>query len=157
MGDRVDDHLAVTRKPVGEILKSMQTEADVAYMGDLQRNVLEIFSRLSTMDKRTFLKTSVEVLWEKQIQDVSESLHRRQQLEIELDVNVSLAEVERLGIVVARKVALEKKRKRLATRTLFLLPFFIGVIAIYEISAALDSPSWVTVVRLVLFILAEIF
>lgn len=55
------------RLTINQILESMENQADNDFNGDLPSNILGIFNTLSTDDKRTFLRRSLEALWEKRI------------------------------------------------------------------------------------------
>lgn len=62
------------RLTIGQILDNMQFTADEEYSGDLQNNALAIFNTLSVDDKRTYLRKSLESLWEKQLMFANEGL-----------------------------------------------------------------------------------
>lgn len=55
------------RMSIAQILDFMQKTADEDYHGDLQNNMLPIFNQLSLGDKKTFLRKSLMLHWENQI------------------------------------------------------------------------------------------
>lgn len=58
---------AKPRMTITQILDFMQQVADDEYQGDLQNNSLAIFSQLSVGDRKTFLRKSLMLHWEHQI------------------------------------------------------------------------------------------
>ncbi len=63
-----------SRLTINQILEKMQGEADAEFNGNLPDNVLGIFNTLSTDDKRTFLRRSLDALWKEQINQAQEGL-----------------------------------------------------------------------------------
>jgi hypothetical protein len=80
-----------SRATITQILEKMQAVADEKYIGDLQNNTLAIFSTLSTDEKRTFLRRSLMLQWEKQIELATAGLH---EVEIEKDVRIDPVAVQ---------------------------------------------------------------
>ena len=62
------------RNTITQILEIMQDRADVEFNGNLPDNLLIVFSDLEIDDKRTFLRRSLEALWEKQIEYAEKGL-----------------------------------------------------------------------------------
>lgn len=56
------------RLTVSQVVDKMQHVADVDYKGDLQNNILPIFNEMPPGDKRTYLRKSLLLHWEKQIE-----------------------------------------------------------------------------------------
>ena len=56
-----------SRMTISQILDFMQHRADDDYGGDLQDNSVAIFNQLSKDDKKTFLRKSLMLHWENQI------------------------------------------------------------------------------------------
>ena len=55
------------RMTITQILDSMQSIADTEHTGDLENNALKIFSRLTPDNKRTYLRKSLRMFWEQQV------------------------------------------------------------------------------------------
>lgn len=56
------------RNTINQILTSMQDHADNEFNGNVPDNLLILFNTLSLDDKRTFLRRSMEALWDRQIE-----------------------------------------------------------------------------------------
>lgn len=56
------------RPSIGQIMDGIQREADDMYHGEVGNNILSLFNRLPTDDKRTFLRSALVHLWKDQIQ-----------------------------------------------------------------------------------------
>lgn len=66
-----------TRRPrlsLNQILETMQNQADDEFNGNLPDHALPVFNGLHIDDRRTFLRKSLEALWEKQIAYAQEGL-----------------------------------------------------------------------------------
>lgn len=59
---------------IKKILDQMQDMADERHSGDLQGNVLSIFSQLPSADKKTFLRKSLMLHWENFIAEETEDI-----------------------------------------------------------------------------------
>lgn len=59
---------STTRLTINQVLSNMQAVADLDYRGDLENNGVAIFDHLHDDDKKTFLRHSFKLLWEKQIE-----------------------------------------------------------------------------------------
>lgn len=55
------------RPTISQILSNMQSVADLDFRGDLENNAIIIFDHLSEGDRRTFMRHSLKLLWERQI------------------------------------------------------------------------------------------
>lgn len=67
MNEKIDRRKA-PRLTITQILEEMQHQADVDFQGDLPDNALTIFNRLNVGDKKTFLRRSLELHWQNQIE-----------------------------------------------------------------------------------------
>lgn len=56
------------RLTISQILEMMQQIADDEYNGDLANNIWKIFNELQIDERRTFLRKSIDALWEKQVE-----------------------------------------------------------------------------------------
>ena len=56
------------RLTITQILDQMQRVADEEYGGDLQNNVLAIFTKLAAGDKKTLLRKGLLLIWEQQVE-----------------------------------------------------------------------------------------
>jgi len=56
------------RLTISQVLDLVQSLADEHYQGDVQTNILSIFNELNSDNKRTFLRKSMMLHWEQQIQ-----------------------------------------------------------------------------------------
>lgn len=56
------------RNTINQILDSMQDHADNEFNGNVPDNLLILFNALPIDDKRTFLRRSMEALWDRQIE-----------------------------------------------------------------------------------------
>lgn len=80
-----------TRRPrlsLNQILETMQNQADEEYNGNLPDNALPVFNGLHIDDRRTFLRKSLEALWEKQIAYAQQGLEEII-LQGEIDINAT--------------------------------------------------------------------
>ena len=80
-----------SRATITQILEKMQAVADDKFIGDLQNNTLAVFATLTTDEKRTFLRRSLMLQWEKQIELATAGLH---EVEIEKDVRIDPVSVQ---------------------------------------------------------------
>lgn len=81
-----------SRASINQILDQMQVTADHEYAGDLNNNALAVFNDLSTNDKRTFLRQSLMLHWERQI---DQARHRLDNIVIDQDLQIDPVEVEK--------------------------------------------------------------
>lgn len=88
------------RLTINQILTNMQAVADLDYRGDLENNGVTIFDHLHDDDKKTFLRHSFKLLWEKQIE-----LSQKGIVDIVIDdVTIDLQAVENeRGMIDRRK------------------------------------------------------
>ena len=116
------------RMTITQILETMQHQADDEYGGDIQDNILPIFTHLSKDDKKTFLRKSLMFHWENQINRARDG---------KLDVFVDDMVVDQFSIDNERS-AIEldnyreqvKMKNRLAQIFLFIIMLaFIGMVA----------------------------
>lgn len=147
----------IPRKTLCEILNWMQFEADTNYMGDLQNNILPIFSRLPASDKRTFLRAGLEELWEKEIQISNGQIFSKIQVSPEIDVDLSQIEAERFGITVNSKISRERNSSKLKRIFFILASAFLGMIAVVTISYLVDSPNGAEILKKTWFLFRELF
>lgn len=62
------------RLTITQILDQMQQVADNEYGGDLQNNVLPVFTKLAANDKKTLLRKSLLLIWEHQVEMAKASM-----------------------------------------------------------------------------------
>lgn len=127
---------------ISQILTFMQTTADEEYRGDVQNHALAIFNRLSPGDKRTFLRKSLILHWERQI-DLAKKGMQDVVIDKELRIDRASVEAERQSI----KDVNYEEQIRLRTWVMKLIMTvgllgFIGTIAFsYFITGTPGSPA----------------
>lgn len=62
------------RLTITQILDQMQQVADNEYGGDLQNNVLVVFTKLAVNDKKTLLRKGLLLIWEHQVEMAKASM-----------------------------------------------------------------------------------
>lgn len=62
------------RLTITQVLDLLQETADTEYAGDLQNNILAAFNKLPVNDKKTFLRKSLMLLWEHQVETAKASM-----------------------------------------------------------------------------------
>lgn len=82
---------------ISQILEFMQNTADEEYLGDLQNNMLAIFNQLSLGDKKTFLRKSLMLHWEQQI-DLAKGGMQDVVVDKELTIDRTSVDLERKSI-----------------------------------------------------------
>ena len=117
-----------SRMTISQILEHMQYVADTEYAGDLQENILTIFTQLHVNDKKTFLRKSLMLHWENHLMLVREGL---------TDVEVEDMVVDQKSVADERKLIddnnfLEQKKMKSWVSKLFIT---IAVIAFFSMIA----------------------
>lgn len=92
-----DRRKGIPRKTISQILEEMQVIADKDFGGDLQKYGLEILQRFSESDQKTFLRKSLMLHWERQI-DLARSDLSDIVLGDEVRIDPVAVERERLSI-----------------------------------------------------------
>ena len=117
-----------SRMTITQILETMQREADDEHGGDLQDNVLSIFTHLSKDDKKTFLRKSLMLHWENQINRAREG---------KLDVTVDDMVVDQFSVDNERSaIEMDNYREQVKLKNVFakitlvvIFIAFIGMVA----------------------------
>lgn len=97
------------RRTITQILDIMQEKADIHYFGDLHNNGLEIFKTLEEGDQKTFLRQSLMLHWERQIERARVHL---EDVVIDDDIRIDpvAVEKERMSIEDLNQAELIKMR-----------------------------------------------
>lgn len=116
------------RMTITQILDFMQNTADEQYQGDLQNNSLAIFNLLAPGDKKTFLRKSLMLQWEHQI-DLAKGGLQDVIIDQELVIDRSSVNLERKSIE-SLNYAEQVKLKTWLWKVIFLIALlcFIGVV-----------------------------
>lgn len=117
------------RLTITQILDQMQQVADNEYGGDLQNNVLVVFTKLAVNDKKTLLRKGLLLIWEHQVEMAKASM---QDIVIDQETCIDQAAVieERKSIEVVNSEE-QLKLKTWFHKVVFVLGvlLFIGVVA----------------------------
>lgn len=115
---------AKPRATISQIIERMEAEADLNHLGNLSDNALKIFSGLPVDDKRTFLRNSITLLWEKRI-DLS--IHGHEDVFIDKDTRIDAMAVER------ERLALEKMEytEQMRLKSVIVTTFFFVSLAVF--------------------------
>lgn len=117
------------RLTITQILDQMQQVADNEYGGDLQNNVLPVFTKLAANDKKTLLRKSLLLIWEHQVEMAKASM---QDIVIDQETRIDqVAVVEERKNIDAVNAEEQIKLKTWFHKVLFVLGvlLFIGVVA----------------------------
>jgi len=117
------------RLTITQILDQMQQVADNEYGGDLQNNVLPVFTKLAANDKKTLLRKSLLLIWEHQVEMAKASM---QDIVIDQETRIDqVAVVKERKNIDAVNAEEQIKLKTWFHKVLFVLGvlLFIGVVA----------------------------
>lgn len=117
------------RLTITQILDQMQQVADNEYGGDLQNNVLVVFTKLAVNDKKTLLRKGLLLIWEHQVEMAKASM---QDIVIDQETCIDqVAVVEERKNIDAVNAEEQIKLKTWFHKVLFVLGvlLFIGVVA----------------------------
>ncbi len=116
------------RLTITQILDQMQQVADNEYGGDLQNNVLVVFTKLAVNDKKTLLREGLLLIWEHQVEMAKASM---QDIVIDQETCIDQAAVieERKSIEVVNSEE-QLKLKTWFHKVVFVvgIVLFIGVV-----------------------------
>ncbi len=116
------------RLTITQILDQMQQVADNEYGGDLQNNVLVVFTKLAVNDKKTLLRKGLLLIWEHQVEMAKASM---QDIVIDQETCIDQAAVieERKSIEVVNSEE-QLKLKTWFHKVVFVvgIVLFIGVV-----------------------------
>lgn len=135
------------RATISQIVEKMEAEADMHHLGNLSDNALKIFTGLSVDDKRTFLRSSITLLWEKRIEL---SIHGHEDVLIDKDTRIDPMAVEK------ERMALEKVEyeEQMRLKSIILVTFFfvsliifIGVFSISFIHGSVNSDETESILK----------
>ena len=116
------------RLTITQILDQMQQVADNEYGGDLQNNVLPVFTKLAANDKKTLLRKSLLLIWEHQVEMAKASM---QDIVIDQETRIDQAAVvEERKNIDAVNAEEQIKLKTWFHKVVFVLGvlLFIGVV-----------------------------
>lgn len=116
------------RLTITQILDQMQQVADNEYGGDLQNNVLTVFTKLAAGDKKTLLRKSLLLIWEHQVEIAKASM---QDIVIDQETRIDQAAVvEERKNIDAVNAEEQIKLKTWFHKVVFVLGvvLFIGVV-----------------------------
>lgn len=116
------------RLTITQILDQMQQVADNEYGGDLQNNVLAVFTKLTAGDKKTLLRKSLLLIWEHQVEIAKASM---QDIVIDQETRIDQAAVvEERKNIDAVNAEEQIKLKTWFHKVVFVLGvvLFIGVV-----------------------------
>lgn len=117
------------RLTITQILDQMQQVADNEYGGDLQNNVLVVFTKLAVNDKKILLRKGLLLIWEHQVEMAKASM---QDIVIDQETCIDqVAVVEERKNIDAVNAEEQIKLKTWFHKVLFVLGvlLFIGVVA----------------------------
>ena len=126
------------RMTISQILEHMQHQADDLYSGDLQGNIIQIFGKLSPDNRKTFLRKSLLLHWEDQINRAREG-----RIDVIVDdITIDHGSVENERNLIANDNYVEQRKFKLfLTKFLFtsLAISFIAMIVLTVIMAPEDD------------------
>lgn len=130
-----------SRMSISQILDFMQKTADDNFNGDLQNNMLAIFNQLQLGDKKTFLRKSLMLHWEHQIELAKGGLQ-----DVVIDEKLT---IDRTSVDMERKTisevnyAEQAKMKSWFIKTMFIIGvlLFIAIVVFTYYTGSVNEHS----------------
>lgn len=124
------------RLTITQILDQMQQVADNEYGGDLQNNVLVVFTKLAVNDKKTLLRKGLLLIWEHQVEMAKASMQ-----DIVIDQETC---IDQVAVVEERKnIDAVNAEEQIKLKTWFhKVVFVVGVLLFIAVVAGSLMVGW---------------